>query len=183
MAFTTPGTAQPSAVLTSAFWNTNVRDNTNDLRSYQNRIQVITRTAGTYTPSSSTWGAVDATNFSFTVPASTGDWLELTISGKWGGQNTYAFMTGFNVTDSTFWQGAPTGSSGEGAGAWAAVSNTDYFFGGSIFYEVVAGAISAGNVTVRPYVRVANNGTSRNLFAVPEAPLHGVLRNLGPATT
>jgi len=34
MAFTTPGTAFPSAVLTSAFWNTNVRDNISYLYEY-----------------------------------------------------------------------------------------------------------------------------------------------------
>ena len=32
MAFTTPGTAVAGEVLTAAFWNTNVRDNLNDIQ-------------------------------------------------------------------------------------------------------------------------------------------------------
>jgi hypothetical protein len=44
MAFTTPGTAVAGSVLTSAFWNTNVRDNTNALYQSAQRIGYQTRT-------------------------------------------------------------------------------------------------------------------------------------------
>jgi len=43
MAFTTPGTAVAGSVLTSAFWNTNVRDNTNAIRAAQVNLQSVTK--------------------------------------------------------------------------------------------------------------------------------------------
>lgn len=46
MAWTTPGTAVAGEVLTAAFWNTNVRDNTNALsRGIVARSQITTSTA------------------------------------------------------------------------------------------------------------------------------------------
>jgi hypothetical protein len=41
MAFTTPGTAVAGSVLTSAFWNTNVRDNTNYLKDEADAVGLV----------------------------------------------------------------------------------------------------------------------------------------------
>jgi hypothetical protein len=44
MAFTTPGTAVAGEVLTAAFWNTNVRDNTNAIRLSQTNVAQTAKT-------------------------------------------------------------------------------------------------------------------------------------------
>jgi hypothetical protein len=57
MAFTTPGTAVAGEVLTAAFWNTNVRDNTNALRAVQINVKSATN-AGLVTATSGTEATV-----------------------------------------------------------------------------------------------------------------------------
>ena len=57
MAFTTPGTAVAGDVLTASFWNSNVRDNINDLRTTDANVQQVTKT-DTFSTSSTTFGDI-----------------------------------------------------------------------------------------------------------------------------
>jgi hypothetical protein len=63
MAWTTPGTATAGEVLTAAFWNTNVRDNSNALS--RGVIAVATRT----TSQGSITSIVDLTDMTLTITA------------------------------------------------------------------------------------------------------------------
>jgi hypothetical protein len=103
MAFTTPGTAVAGSVLTSAFWNTNVRENTNAIRAAQVNVLSATMTgiqnttsaafvditdgttplSVTITPSSATSKILilASVNVSFTYPSSQPQAVHLRLTG------------------------------------------------------------------------------------------------------
>ena len=67
MAFTTPGTATAGEVLTAAYWNTNVRDNTNAINDALKNVQ---GTAVTVTASTTSTSLVDTTGMSTSITPS-----------------------------------------------------------------------------------------------------------------
>jgi hypothetical protein len=96
MAFTTPGTALPSAVLTSAFWNTNVRDNTDAIRAAQINVKSTTK-VDTFTTTSAT--PVDITGASVTITPSSATSLVLVmfstvVSGSEGDTKAFILLRG-----------------------------------------------------------------------------------------
>ena len=73
MPWTTPGTATAGEVLTAAFWNTNVRDNTNELYGSIRRLGYVTRTTD-YSITANTVGAATdlfSSDLTFTAIAAT----------------------------------------------------------------------------------------------------------------
>ena len=185
MAWTTPGTATAGEVLTAAFWNTNVRDNTLDLRSYQNRFATARTSAGNKTLNSTSWANVD-TGLDLTLGASAGDVIEATLSGVWNADAAQcsldvvtvvsaspvnSFATGTTVTASTL----------EGVGAWLGNSGIQVNISGSFFYTLVAGDISGGNVLLRLRYRTST-AANRVLIATANIPFVFFARNHGPVT-
>ena len=69
MAWTTPGTATAGSVLTAAFWNTNVRDNTNELYQSVRRLGYQERTTNYTTASTTFAGAADVFSTAITFTA------------------------------------------------------------------------------------------------------------------
>ena len=188
MAWTTPGTATAGEVLTAAFWNSNVRDNTADLRSYQNRYARAKRASTSLTINSTTWANVD-TALDLTLNASAGDVIEYCVSGIVG---TAAVVNGFDVV--TVVSGSPVNSFGldaaapttyaalNSASAWYCQTGVEVTISGSIFRTLAAGDISAGTVTLRLRY-VSSAAVNRTLFAVAPAALEVWARNHGPVTT
>jgi len=82
MAWTTPGTAVAGDVLTAAFWNANVRDNMNDIRTTNANVQQTTLTTKPSTTSSTN---VDITSFSVSItPSSTSSKVLIFVAANFG---------------------------------------------------------------------------------------------------
>ena len=191
MAFTTPGTAVAGEVLTAAFWNTNVRDNTTDLRSYQNRYATYRFTGGNITLNSNqTWANLPTigTAGDLTLNATADDIIECGISAL---VSNTASSAGFDVV--TIVSGSALNSFGvngavttwaanQGMSGWFVSANVEKTISGTATYKLVAGDISAGTVTLR--VRSTNSSaTTKVLFASSVNQYVWWAKNLGPVTT
>jgi hypothetical protein len=188
MAWTTPGTATAGEVLTASFWNTQVRDNTADLRSYQNRFASFFRSAGNYTLNSTSWTSVDTTS-DLTLAATVGDVIETGIYGLFGSANTVVNVDvvtragGSNVTSFGGRQAAPSGNTTGYyiPGCYSSV-NADVNFGGMAHLTLTASDISAGNVTCRVQYRTSS-AVNRTLYGSAPDFFYFYIKNLGPVTT
>jgi hypothetical protein len=188
-AYTLPA-SPPAPVPPAAFWNEQVRDNSNDLRSYQNRYAAAKLTSGAITLNSSTWANVD-TALDLVLNASTGDVIEYAPSMV--GPNGYNVGIGFDVATivsaavvNVFSTGAAEDNTYNGISGWywtnSNVINIYQSVSGSAFYTLQAGDISAGTVTLRLRYR-GDAATNRVLYASVDFPLHVWARNHGPVTT
>lgn len=139
--------------------------------------------ANDYTVSSTSWAALDATNLAFSIPASSGDGIEVSLSAHASaGDSVIAY---FDVA--TFVSGSIVnhvsgggGVTGRGLGTWMAAGSKDRI-GGSSIYTLAAGDISGGNVDVRLVFRLASAG-SRTIFCRTGIPLSFSVKNLGPTS-
>lgn len=185
MAWTTPVTAVAGNVLTASFWNEQVRDNTSDLRSYQNRYARAKRTSGSITSSSATWENVD-TNMDLVLNASAGDVVEVSLSGIWDAQALSGFLDAVSVVSgnpvNSFGLNGTPSNSHIGIGPWGGATSVSFPMGGNFFRTLVAGDISGGTVTIRLRRRNAS-AASKQLFATTDIPLEWWARNHGPVTT
>jgi hypothetical protein len=185
MTWTTPGTAVPGQVLTSTFWNAEVRDRFNTVRSYQNRYERQKRTSGSLSSSSTTWVNVD-TGLDLVLNASTGDVVEVAVSGIWGGESTQKYLDVVTVVsgspvNSFGVDGAPSNSH-TGILAYWGQENIINSISGSFFRTLVAGDISSNTVTLR--LRRRNAGaTNTSIAAQTDFPFEWWARNHGPVTT
>lgn len=188
MPWTTPGTAVAGDVLTATRWNTDVRDNTSDLRSYQNRFASFLRTAGNYTLNSTTWTSIDTTS-DLTLSASVGDVIQAGVSGLWGNEAPVIFIdvvtrvSGSNVTSFSSRSAAPTGST-TGAYMPGAYSVPSVYspFCSTAHLTLASGDISSGNVTCRLQFRTTT-AANRTLYGSGADLFYFYIRNLGPVTT
>lgn len=182
MAWTTPGTAVAGTVLTAAFWNTQVRDNTTDLRSYQNRYDKKTRASTDLTLTSTTPANVD-TALDITLGATAGDVLEIVCCGLWSNSAFEKYLDVATLVSGSvvnYISGTTFTSSGQGVIPWKGLSSVFTNISGSFFYTTVSGDISGGNVVLRLRYKV---GGSSTLYAVADYPFVWFARNLGPVTT
>jgi hypothetical protein len=186
MAWTTPETAVAGEVLTAAFLNTNVRDNTADLRSYQNRFATARRTAGNLTLNSTNWADV-STSLDLTLAASSGDVIEVICSGLWnadavqGDLDAVTVVSGSPVT-SFATASAVTAGTGDGVGAWLGSVSVQAQISGSVFLTLASGDVSSGNVLIRMRYRTTT-AANKILIATTSIPFIVAARNLGPVTT
>jgi hypothetical protein len=158
MAWTTPGTATAGEVLTAAFWNQNVRDNLNSVKSAvinlqdrKNLTTDVTLAVGGVSEVSS--------SLACTVAASTSDILIVGFNTfVQAGTNIahYNLMTKVGATLTN--RLVPAGNSFEPFYCGATFAG---LVTGSGSYKVVAGDISGGNVTVTLVVNTA--GASRKV--------------------
>jgi hypothetical protein len=188
MAFTTPGTATAGEVLTAAFWNANVRDNSNDLRSYQNRYARAKRTTGTLTLNSNVaWANVD-TGIDLTLNASANDVIEYAISAFVVAAavelyfDVVTVVAGNPVTSFALDATPANPPTSYGVQGWLSPQSVQANLSGSAFRTLSAGDISTGTVTLR--LRYASSAaTNRNVNASAPQPLEVWARNHGPVTT
>jgi hypothetical protein len=97
MAFTTPGTAVAGSVLTSAFWNTNVRENTNAIRAAQVNVNqtVVTSASTSGSLASAATEAFPGLSVTITPTATTS---KILISGHVTGSSDGVLGFGFFLT-------------------------------------------------------------------------------------
>ena len=195
MAWTTPETAVAGEVLTAAYLNTNVVDNTADLRSYQNRYVSFRRTSGTVVlTGTTTWSTLTTigTAADLTLTATAGDVVEGGINALAGNEvidMAFDFVTvvGGVVTNSFGTNGAaPAVFANFSGGGWympAVGGAAGYGIAtGSYPYTLQSGDVSGGQVTIR--LRYAMGAaTNRNLFCTAGNPFMIWARNHGPVTT
>lgn len=110
------------------------------------------RTAGDLTLNSTTWADVD-NGLDATVAAETGDWLLVGLSAFWGNQASVGFLDAVSLVagapvNSITLKGAPNNSA-FGVLAWGGAVSQQGYAGGAIPYQVQAGDLSTGNVTLR----------------------------------
>lgn len=134
------------------------------------------RTAGTLSVTSTTFTAAD-TALDLTMPAATGDIIEVAPNGLWGPEA----ITG-EMDVATMVSGSPvnyvSGSNARGVGGWSGPASQSESIGGPVQYTLVAGDISGGNVTLRLMVKVLTAGT-KTLFAQSNSyPLYFSVKNL-----
>jgi len=155
MAWTTPGTATAGEVLTAAFWNTNVRDNSNE-------VTPIMTAWVTHTPTiaqGATNNIAKTTNYSkYLRVGKLIIWqFDLTVTGTGTGANPVTLTLPANVASShiaTAGAGMLNDASTSTAysGSWISISNLLYFVGDWS---------STGTWGSAPNIAVANNDTIR----------------------
>jgi hypothetical protein len=186
MTWTTPGTAVPGQVLTSTFWNAEVRDRFDIVRSYQNRYaRAKLAGASSLTNNTTTWADFD-NSLDLVLAASTGDVIEVAISGRWQSDATLGYLDVVSVVsgspvNSFGLDGAPSNSHG-GITGWEGEGGVIMPISGSFFRTLVAGDISSGNVTLRLRRRNAS-ASNKTIFTLTNTPFEWWARNHGPVTT
>lgn len=142
--------------------------------------------AGSYTFTSTTLAAVDATNLSLSLKeCQAGDVIEVSLST----QVTTAASNSLALDVATIVSAAATkyASSGtataatDGVGGWfTAQSNTNAPRAGSVRITLAAGDIdSTGTATVQLYGKITT-GTTATIRAETSSPTHFAVANLGP---
>lgn len=108
-----------------------------------------TRTAGNVTLSGTSYANVD-TGIDLVVAATAGDLLLIGLSAFWQAENDFGALDGATIVS-----GSPVnyisgnGSTGAGVMAWRGISLAYSAVGATVYYIVVGGDISGGNVTLR----------------------------------
>lgn len=146
-------------------------------------FKYFTRTAGSLTLNSTSWADLPTigTTWDITLQAQVGDVLEAGITGVWDNQAVVGALDAATVVSAAALNNFSTSSAtGSGVESWRGDASEAYdAIGGSYFYTVVAGDLSAGTVTVRPRYRTAT-AANKTLYATSDNPLRWWVRNLGP---
>jgi hypothetical protein len=144
-------------------------------------FKFVNRTTGNITLSSTTWSAVDgAGGLDIVLMAQVGDVLEVGLSAVWNNEAISGYLdVGVLVAGSLVSYIGTAAVPGTGIEAWYGQPSATSAIGGSQMRALVAGDISSGVVTCRPYGRVNTSG-SKTLLAAPSDPFHFWVKNLGP---
>jgi len=132
---------------------------------------------GNWTDFSGAWDGAAAQDIS--LPAATGDIIEVAVSGRWVGDSGLGMLDIKCVASGNYFGSATDPSTNNGVPAWISTDLAIYHgIGGSAFRTLVSGDISGGVVALRPRTRCT--GATRSLFATTTDPFVVVARNLGP---
>ena len=196
MAYTAPTAVSAGDALTASLYNTYVKDNIIDLRSYENRYATFKYTAGNQTlNSSNTWANLPGigTTGDLVLNAAAGDVIEAVPSAILNSPNINIYFDAVTIVSSSPVNGfgragaVTTNTNGasdsQGFSGWYQPgTSADGTLQGSCYYTLVSGDISSGTVTLR--MRYASGGVStRLLIATVNNPFQWFVRNLGPVTT
>ena len=137
------------AILTAAQMNTYMRDNLTQLRGDFMRFDLTT---GNLTLNNTAWANL-STATDLTLAASAGDVVQVDLSSLIGSEATDLFLdavtlVGGVVTNSFATAGAVL-AAGQGIMGWRGSSGVFSSVGCSLFYKLVAGDVSGGNVVIR----------------------------------
>lgn len=126
------------------------------------------------------------TGLDITLPATTGDVIEVCLNAAGNGHASYS---GF-IDAVTLVSGSPVnyisgnGSTGLGVQGWRSVQESPYFHTGSpAHYTLVSGDISGGLVTLRLRFKTENAAFSFVIFGASTYAFAFVARNLGPCAS
>ena len=167
------------AILTAAQMNTYMRDNLTQLRGDFMRFDLTT---GSLTLNSTAWANV-STATDLTLAASAGDVVQVSLSTLLGNEAVDLFLdavtlVGAVVTNSFATAGA-VDASGQGIMGWRGTGTVFTSVGGSLFYKLVAGDVSGGNVVIRLRYR-GGSASNKTMFATSSVRTTFSARNHGP---
>lgn len=133
---------------------------------------------------STTWIDLDAT-LDLTLAAAVGDVIEAFFQGEWNNEARFGYLDAATIVAGSPVNVMSTGTTesptGGGIASWGTTQASVYIpASGSVFYTIVSGDLSAGQVTMRLRVRIDAAGT-KTLFANANTPLSWAIKNLGPA--
>lgn len=177
MAWVTPSNVATGDVLTASAWNQAVVENTRVLRGDWAQVR---RTSGNLTLNSTSWANVD-TGLDLTLAAAAGDIVEVGLSGLiQGGPDLYldaVTIVSSTVTNSIGHNGAVV-ATGNGVVAWRGNASVYTSVGGPMWYKVVSGDVSGGNILLRLRYRTSS-ATNATLWGNTDLPLVFTARNHG----
>jgi hypothetical protein len=146
------------------------------------RHKVIRRTSGNITLTSTSWANVD-TGLDLTLPAATGDYVEVELNAFLGSEAAYTRLDVGSLVSAAIvntWGANGAESAGsEGAGGWTGITGVFTPVSGGIGRVLVAGDITDGNVVLRLRYRTDANKT---LNANSNNQLVFMAKNFGPVT-
>lgn len=147
----------------------------------QTLVVGATRSAGNITLNGTSWGNVD-TGLDLVLPAVSGDWIEVSLSGRMaaaGGTNHQFFDIATIVAGSPVnFFGPGGGVTDEGLNGLRIAGANDAGIVGSYLRQLVGGDISGGNVTLRLRTRQDAAG-NRTFVAGTTNPFKWWAKNLG----
>lgn len=147
-------------------------------------FKFFNRTAGDLTLNSTVWADLPTigTTWDATLAAQVGDVIEAGMTGVWNTDVVFSYLDAVTVVGGAVVNHFGTSAaSGSGVESWRGNTSSQFDpIGGSIYYALVAGDISAGTVTVRPRFRTSA-AINKVLYASSLNPLQWRVRNLGPA--
>lgn len=138
------------------------------------------RMSGTVTANSTSWADVDnALDLSLTGLAA-GEWVEVGLSCQTGNEATQIFFDVATVVSAATVNHVSGNSAGtsQGVQAWRGLNNVFGESAGSIIYQVQAGDLDAGSLTLRLRYRTSS-ATNKSIFAGSVTPLSFWGRALG----
>lgn len=176
------GTEQVPVVQSSTTKRTTTQDIA-DLAQSGSSVTVVaaSRSSGNVTINGTSWANVD-TGLDLTIAAAATDWLAVSVSGRLaaGSATTHTF---FDIA--TIVSGSPVnyfgvggGASDEGLNGLRIADTLDLPLAGTYLYQVQAGDISGGNVTLRLRTRQGVAG-NRAFVAGSTNPFKWWVANLG----
>lgn len=145
-------------------------------------FEMAKRTSGNVTCNSTTWANFD-TGLDLVLSASTGDTIEVGISGWWSNESVYCGLDVATIVSAApvnYVSGGAGGATTFGVMAWIGTDGVQPPVGGSVLYELVSGDISGGTVTLRIRYRTSA-GSNKVMRANIDNPFHWFAKNLGPA--
>lgn len=161
----------------------------------QSRAHKFIRRTSSITITATTWTALDTTVLDMVLRGQVGDVIEYYIAGEWAANETaiafidVATVVSGSLTNSLAANTTLTEANSSGGRAWlgraSGVGGAEASFlrpfAGSIFYTLLAGDISSGQVTLRPVGRVPSG--SRQMQGSATSPAVFAAKNLGPPAT
>lgn len=139
-------------------------------------------TSGHIILNSVSWANVD-TLLDMVLVAQSGDVIEYGISSGFSNENTNACLDVATVVSgsvvNTFSKQGPESPTSEGIQAWRGINSQYDIIGGSVMYQLQAGDISSGTVTLRlRYKTLA--ATNKTIYGADDSRLCVWAKNLGP---
>lgn len=166
-------------ILTAAQMNTYMRDNLTQLRGDFMRFDLTT---GSLTLNNTAWANV-STATDLTLAASAGDVVQVDLSALTGNEAADVYLDAVTlvaaVVTNSFATAGAVAATGQGVMAWRGTGGVYGSPGGSIFYKLVAGDVSGGNVVIRLRYRTGA-ATNKTLFATSDVRTTFMARNHGP---
>jgi hypothetical protein len=179
MAFVTPTNVTVGSVLTASKYNQEVVDNVIAIRGDYAQAK---RTSGNFTLNNTSWTNLD-TGLDLVLAAATDDVVEYSLSGFGQNEAGDAFLdvvtiVAGSVVNSFATRGAVR-NTGQGYLAWRLNAGVTTSLGGSAFYKLASGDISASTVTLRLRFRTGT-ASNKTLFGNDDLQLLVAARNHGP---
>lgn len=150
---------------------------------------ILSNTGSSLATSSTTWVELATTTngpgaggFDLILPAQAGDVIEYSVNGMWANEAVASRMDIATIVAAAIansFSGQSLASATFGIQGWSAQASAFSPITGSAWRTLVAGDVSGGLVTLRPYVRV-DSAVTKTFLRASANPFFARAINLGP---